>query len=85
MHAVSSVSAIGADATAPALYARTKAIGEQLVLAAVPDAVILRPSVVFGPEDDFFNKFAAMARIALSEVERVLRGEKPLHAVNEVR
>jgi NADH dehydrogenase len=58
------VSALGADETAPALYARTKATGEKLVLAAVPDAVILRPSVVFGPEDDFFNKFAAMARIA---------------------
>jgi uncharacterized protein YbjT (DUF2867 family) len=58
------VSAIGADEHAPALYARSKAIGEKLVQAAVPGAVILRPSVVFGPEDDFFNKFAAIARIA---------------------
>src|SRR5207302_354946 len=46
------------------LYARSKATGEKLVLAAMPSATILRPSVVFGPEDDFFNKFAAMARIA---------------------
>src|SRR5882672_7212707 len=58
------VSAIGADEDAPSLYARSKAMGEKLVLAAMPDAVILRPSVVFGPEDDFFNKFAAIARIA---------------------
>jgi uncharacterized protein YbjT (DUF2867 family) len=58
------VSAIGADEHAPARYARSKAVGEKLVLAAVPGATILRPSVVFGPEDDFFNKFAAIARIA---------------------
>jgi NADH dehydrogenase len=58
------VSAIGADATAPSLYARSKALGEKLVLAAAPSAVILRPSIVFGPEDDFFNKFAAIARLS---------------------
>jgi uncharacterized protein YbjT (DUF2867 family) len=58
------VSALGADETAPSLYARSKATGEKLVLAAMPSATILRPSVVFGPEDDFFNKFAAIARIA---------------------
>jgi uncharacterized protein YbjT (DUF2867 family) len=58
------VSAIGADAHSPAHYARAKAEGEQRVLAAVPSAVILRPSVLFGPEDDFFNKFAALARFA---------------------
>jgi uncharacterized protein YbjT (DUF2867 family) len=58
------VSAIGADAEAPSGYARSKATGERLVLAAVPSAVILRPSVLFGPEDDFFNKFAAIARFA---------------------
>src|SRR5437868_6684719 len=58
------VTALGADETAPSLYARSKATGEKLVLAAMPSATILRPSVVFGPEDDFFNKFAAMARIA---------------------
>ena len=58
------VSAIGADENAPSHYARSKAMGEKLVLAAVPSAVILRPSVVFGPEDDFFNKFAAIARFS---------------------
>ncbi len=58
------VSAIGADPDSPSHYARSKAVGEKLVLAALPSATILRPSIVFGPEDDFFNKFAAMARIA---------------------
>ncbi len=58
------VSALGAAENARSHYARSKAIGEKLVLAAVPSAVILRPSVVFGPEDDFFNKFAAIARCA---------------------
>jgi len=57
------VSAIGADEHSPSHYARSKAAGEKLVLAAVPSAVILRPSILFGPEDDFFNKFAAMARL----------------------
>ncbi len=46
------------------VYARTKAQGEEAVLAAVPEAVIMRPSIVFGPEDDFFNRFAAMARLS---------------------
>ncbi len=55
------VSAIGADAASPSLYARSKAAGEAGVRAAFPEAVILRPSVVFGPEDGFFNRFAAMA------------------------
>ena len=57
------VSAIGADANSPSHYARSKAEGEKRVLAAQPEAVIMRPSVVFGPEDDFFNRFAALARI----------------------
>jgi uncharacterized protein YbjT (DUF2867 family) len=58
------VSAIGADAQSAARYARAKAAGEQAVLAAVPDATIMRPSVVFGPEDQFTNRFAALARMA---------------------
>lgn len=58
------VSAIGADAESASHYARSKAIGERLVLEAMPQAVVLRPSIVFGPEDDFFNRFAAMARIS---------------------
>ena len=58
------VSAIGADENSPAAYARTKAVAERLVLAAQPQALIMRPSVMFGPEDDFFNRFAALARIS---------------------
>ena len=57
------VSAIGADAQSPSRYARAKAAGEAAVLAAVPSATIFRPSVVFGPEDQFTNRFAAMARM----------------------
>ncbi len=58
------VSALGADENSPSLYARTKALGEKAVLAATPEATLFRPSVVFGPEDDFFNRFAAMARMS---------------------
>ena len=58
------VSAIGADENATSSYARAKGMGEKLALAAVPAATVLRPSVVFGPEDDFFNRFAALARLA---------------------
>ena len=57
------VSAIGADENSSSDYARSKAVGERLVLAAVPQAIIMRPSIVFGPEDDFFNRFAALAPI----------------------
>ena len=57
------VSAIGADAQSPSRYARAKAAGEAAVLAAVPSATIFRPSVIFGPEDQFTNRFAAMARM----------------------
>ena len=57
------VSAIGADENSPSRYARSKAAGEKAVLAAVPSANIFRPSIVFGPDDHFFNKFAAMARL----------------------
>lgn len=57
------ISAIGADRHSRARYARTKAEGEAAVRAAVPGAAILRPSIVFGPEDDFFNRFARMAQL----------------------
>jgi len=57
-------SAIGADANSPSHYARAKAAGERLVQAAQSEAIIMRPSIVFGPEDDFFNRFAALARLA---------------------
>ena len=55
------VSAIGADAGSPSQYGRTKAAGEAAVRAALPQAVVLRPSIVFGQEDKFFNRFGAMA------------------------
>lgn len=58
------VSAIGADRKSRSAYARTKAEGEAGVLEEYPDSVILRPSVVFGPEDEFYNRFAALARIS---------------------
>ena len=57
------LSAIGADPDGESRYAQTKAEGEAKILATFPSAVILRPSVVFGPEDGFFNKFAGMARL----------------------
>ncbi|WP_449411552.1 complex I NDUFA9 subunit family protein [Methylobacterium komagatae] len=56
------VSAIGADANSSSVYARTKAEGEARVLAACPDAIIMRPSLIFGPGDSFFNRFAGLAR-----------------------
>ena len=58
------VSAIGADPESESAYAVTKAEGEQAVRETFPSAVILRPSIIFGPEDGFFNKFAEMARFA---------------------
>jgi uncharacterized protein YbjT (DUF2867 family) len=58
------VSALGVSAQSPSLYARTKAEGEKRVRSAYPDAIIFRPSVVFGPEDDFFNRFAWLARLS---------------------
>ena len=58
------VSAIGADENSPSRYARTKAAGEKAVLSATPMATILRPSVVFGPEDQFTNRFASLARMS---------------------
>jgi NADH dehydrogenase len=68
------VSALGADAASPSAYARTKAEGEAAVRAAFPKATIVRPSVVFGPEDIFFNKFAGMA--ALSPILPLIGGGK---------
>ncbi|RUU35721.1 complex I NDUFA9 subunit family protein [Mesorhizobium sp. M6A.T.Ce.TU.002.03.1.1] len=56
------ISALGADLNAQSDYARTKALGEKAVLETIGDAVILRPSINFGPEDSFFNRFANIAR-----------------------
>lgn len=58
------ISAIGADADSASSYARSKAKAEQAILSLLPDAVIFRPSVMFGPEDGFYNKFADMAQMA---------------------
>jgi uncharacterized protein YbjT (DUF2867 family) len=58
------MSALGADADSTSEYARTKAAGEAKAKAAFPGAIIMRPSIVFGPEDNFFNQFAAMSRLA---------------------
>ena len=62
------VSAIGADPASASDYGRTKGLGEEAVRAAFPDATILRPSVVFGAEDDFTNRFASMARFPMLPV-----------------
>jgi uncharacterized protein YbjT (DUF2867 family) len=56
------MSAIGADEASESVYAQTKAAGEKAVFSAVPSATVFRPSVVFGPDDQFTNKFAALAR-----------------------
>jgi NADH dehydrogenase len=64
VRAMAHVSAIGADPQSSAAYTRSKAAGEAAVAKAFPGATILRPSIVFGPEDDFFNRFAKMALIS---------------------
>ncbi len=66
------VSAIGADPNSDSLYGRSKAAGEEAVLRAFPDATVLRPSLVFGPEDQFFNRFASLAMF--SPIMPVIRG-----------
>lgn len=58
------VSAIGASKASPASYAKTKALGEDGVFDEFPDAVVIRPSIVFGPEDQFFNRFASLAAMS---------------------
>jgi len=58
------MSALGADPNSESKYARTKAQGEAAVREIYPDAVVVRPSIVFGPEDAFFNRFAAMAQVS---------------------
>jgi NADH dehydrogenase len=73
------VSAIGADPASPSQYGSSKAAGEQAVRSAFRGATILRPSIVFGPEDSFFNRFAALAR--LSMVMPVIAGATKLQPV----
>lgn len=67
------LSAIGADTASPSRYGRSKGEGEQAVLKAFPDAIILRPSIVFGREDEFINRFAAM--IAMLPIVPVIGSE----------
>lgn len=74
------MSAIGANENSESGYARTKAAGEQAVFAAVPSATVFRPSVVFGPEDQFTNRFAALAR-ALPLLPLIGGGETKLQPV----
>jgi NADH dehydrogenase len=62
IEAVVHVSAIGADPAHASAYARTKAAGEAALHAVCPESIVFRPSIVFGPEDQFFNRFAEMAR-----------------------
>ncbi|MBZ4023576.1 complex I NDUFA9 subunit family protein [Rhodobacter sp. TJ_12] len=73
------ISAIGADNESDSKYSRTKGWGELAVRKAFPTAVILRPSVIFGPEDDFFNRFAAMTK--LSPVLPITAGETKFQPV----
>jgi uncharacterized protein YbjT (DUF2867 family) len=73
------ISAIGADPNSPSHYAATKGKAEQAVLAAFPLATILRPSLVFGMEDQFFNRFAALGR--LSPIMPVISGETKMQPV----
>jgi uncharacterized protein YbjT (DUF2867 family) len=75
------ISAIGADANSPSGYGRSKAAGEQAVLAAFPGATILRPSIVFGREDAFVNRFAGMIAGAPLNIVPVVRGETKFQPV----
>ena len=73
------ISAIGADTDSPSDYGRSKGYGEEAVRAAFPNATILRPSIVFGREDNFINRFARMARLA--PVLPVVKGDVKLQPV----
>ena len=72
-------SAIGADPDAQAVYGRTKGEGERAVRKEFPGATIIRPSVVFGPEDELTNRFAAMARLPLLPVLAAKRNFQPVY------
>jgi NADH dehydrogenase len=73
------ISAIGADTSSPANYGRTKGEGEEVVRKAYPSATIIRPSVVFGPEDELTNRFAAMARLPVLPVIAAKRNFQPVY------
>ena len=73
------ISAIGADPNAESNYGRSKGEGEREVRAAFPDATIIRPSLVFGPEDDLTNRFAAMARLPFLPIIAARRNFQPVY------
>jgi NADH dehydrogenase len=73
------ISAIGADIASPSNYGRTKAEGEEAVRKAFPEATIVRPSLVFGPEDELTNRFAAMARLPILPVIAARRNFQPVY------
>lgn len=73
------VSAIGADADSPSYYGQTKAEGEAAVRSAFPSATIIRPSVLFGPEDDFTNRFARLAQFPILPIVAPRTRLQPLH------
>ena len=73
------VSAIGASVNSPSAYGRTKAEGEAAVREAFPDATVIRPSLVFGPEDELTNRFAGMARLPLLPVIAAKRNFQPVY------
>ncbi len=79
VHALVHLSAIGADPSAKSDYGRSKGEGEEAVRAAFPGATLIRPSIVFGQEDDFVNRFAALAR--LLPVVPVIRGDTKFQPV----
>jgi NADH dehydrogenase len=74
------ISAIGTDADSPSDYSRTKALGEQAVRSAFSKATIIRPSTVFGPEDEFTNRFASMARFPVLPVIAPRTRFQPVYA-----
>ena len=73
------ISAIGADVNSAAAYGRTKALGEEAVKKAFPRATIIRPSLVFGPEDELTNRFASMARLPVLPVIAAARKFQPVY------
>jgi NADH dehydrogenase len=73
------VSAIGADVASPSNYGRTKGEGEEAIRKAFPDATIIRPSLVFGPEDELTNRFAGMARLPFLPVIAAKRNFQPVY------
>ena len=79
------ISAIGADPAAPSNYGRTKGEGEEAIRAAFPGAIVIRPSLVFGPEDELTNRFAAMARLPFLPVIAGKRNFQPVYVRDVAR